>query len=39
VATVPELCGRAISHAPRVDWTVRSDRERLSGDIEVMPGR
>lgn len=36
--TAAELCGKEISQATRVDSTVRSDWERLSGKIEVMLG-
>ncbi|KAL5376283.1 hypothetical protein PMIN02_011844 [Paraphaeosphaeria minitans] len=35
VPTVPELCGKEISQAPRVDSTVRAS----SGGVEVMLGR
>ncbi|KAF2448377.1 hypothetical protein P171DRAFT_481450 [Karstenula rhodostoma CBS 690.94] len=38
VPTVPELCGMEIRQAPRVDSTVGSDRERVSGEIETMQG-
>lgn len=39
VPTVPELCGKEISEAPRMDSMVQSDWGRLSGGIEVMLGR